>query len=313
MRLNPAFLNALEAVLPVRRDELLSRHTSMGVGGPADAYVIAQDAGQLAAAAGLCLREGVPYFLLGSGSNIVVGDRGIRGVTILNEATAVSEPAAQPHDAGVYIVRAESGASIAALARHLAFAGFEGLEWACGIPGTVGGAVVFNAGAYGGCLGDVLTRIAVVNAEGEQVLEAAELGLVYRGSDFTRGLMAGKVVLRAEFALHRGDAEVLRRRVQDYDGRRLKAQPRGRNAGSFFKNPPGQAAWKLIEAVGLRGFSVGDAQFSPQHCNFLVNNGHARAADVARLKRMAQERVRERFGIELEAEVSFVGEGFDDD
>jgi UDP-N-acetylmuramate dehydrogenase len=195
------------------------------------------------------------------------------------------------------------------VSRQLALVGYAGLEWACGIPGTLGGAVVYNAGAYGGCLGDVLQRIGAWDGErGEVVFEASELGLVYRGSAFTRGLMAGRAVLWAEVGLWDGDVEALKARIADYDARRLKAQPRGRNAGSFFKNPPGQPAWRLIEAVGLRGHRIGGAQFSEKHCNFLINAGGATAADVLALKELAQSRVRERFGVELENEVTLVGE-----
>jgi UDP-N-acetylmuramate dehydrogenase len=125
--------------------------------------------------------------------------------------------------------------------------------------------------------------------------------------------MAGKAVLWAEFALWPGDAGELRARIADYDARRLKAQPRGRNAGSFFKNPAQQPAWKLLDAVGMRGYRIGGAEFSDKHCNFLINAGDAKAADVAALKREAQERVRVRFGIELENEVTLVGEGFGDE
>ena len=307
----------LSSLGDLKFDEPLSRHTTIGIGGPADAYLAATSSGQLTAALRLCQDAGVPFFILGSGSNIVVGDRGIRGLVIENNANAVSDPSLMPPasgrggDAEPYLVRADAGCSFAQLARKLAFAGFQGLEWACGIPGTVGGAVVYNAGAYGGCLADVLQRIDVCDeATGEVEYAAADLGLVYRGSAFTRGLMAGRAVLWAEFALWRGDEPVLRARVADYDTRRLKAQPRGRNAGSFFKNPPGQPAWKLLEAVGLRGHQIGGARFSEKHCNFLINAEGASAADVAALKRLAQQRVRDQFGVELEGEVSFVGEGF---
>jgi UDP-N-acetylmuramate dehydrogenase len=336
VKLDAPFLHALGAIVSVRRDELLSRHTTIGIGGPADAYAVVEDAGQLAAIVQLCRQNETPFFVLGSGSNIVVGDRGIRGVTIENNANALNEPTPMPpvETGGIeaslmppasaggagsrpngdtrYVFRAESGCSFAASSRQLAQAGYAGLEWACGIPGTIGGAVVYNAGAYGGCLGDVLQRIAVAGEDGVVEMAASDLGLVYRGSAFTRGLMAGRAVLWAEFALWPGDAAELKTRIADYDQRRLKAQPRGRNAGSFFKNPPGQPAWKLIEAVGLRGFRVGGAEFSDKHSNFLVNAGGATAADVATLKRLAEERVRDRFGIELQNEVSLVGEGFAD-
>jgi UDP-N-acetylmuramate dehydrogenase len=311
MSLNPGFLRVLKSLAPTRPGEPLSRHTTIGIGGPADAHVTVDTASQLSAALRLCTDAGVPAFMLGSGSNIVVGDLGIRGVTIQNKAQELTGPLSLQDGQPRFQFRAESGCSFAAVARQLAFAGYAGLEWACGIPGTLGGAVVYNAGAYGGCLGDVLQRIAVWDAtHGEIVLEAADLGLVYRGSAFTRGVMAGRAVLWAEFALWPGEAEALKARVADYDQRRLKAQPRGRNAGSFFKNPPDQPAWRLLEAVGLRGYTIGGAQFSEKHCNFLINTGGATAADVAALKRLAQSRVYERFGITLENEVTLVGEGF---
>jgi UDP-N-acetylmuramate dehydrogenase len=291
-----------------------------------------ESAAQMRDVLALVHESGVPVFVLGSGSNIVIGDKGMRGVVIDNRATKLTGPfecqqtEAQkrtPEQAaetsarsvqGTWWWRAEAGCSFAGVSRQLSFAGYKGMEWACGIPGTIGGAVVYNAGAYGGCLGDVLLRIGVWDpAHGEMAIEAKELGLVYRGSAFTRGLMAGKAVLWAEFALWPGDAGELRARIADYDARRLKAQPRGRNAGSFFKNPAQQPAWKLLDAVGMRGYRIGGAEFSDKHCNFLINAGDAKAADVAALKREAQERVRVRFGIELENEVTLVGEGFGDE
>jgi UDP-N-acetylmuramate dehydrogenase len=320
--LDAAFLHALEATsASVKPDEPLSRHTTIGIGGPADAYVTVENAAQLSQVVQLSGRAGVPFFVLGSGSNIVVGDRGIRGVVINNNARHQSDAErrrvgeAEPHVNGEerFVFRAESGVTFAAIARHLAFAGYAGMEWACGIPGTLGGAVVYNAGAYGGCLGDVLQRIAVATADGDMELAASDLGFVYRGSDFTRGLMTGRAVLWAEFALWQGDATALRAQVADYDERRTKAQPPGRNAGSFFKNPPGHPAWKLIDGVGLRGHRIGGAEFSPKHCNFLINAGNATAADVAALKKLAQQRIFEQFGVEIENEVSLVGEGFGED
>jgi UDP-N-acetylmuramate dehydrogenase len=312
--LDAAFISALEATsAAVKLDEPLSRHTTIGIGGPADAYVTVEEAAQLSKVVRLCGKAGVSFFVLGSGSNIVVGDRGIRGVVIDNNARAQSDAERRVNGEERFVFRAESGTNFAAIARHLAFAGYAGMEWACGIPGTLGGAVVFNAGAYGGCLGDVLQRIAVATPDGDMELAAADLGLVYRGSDFTRGLMAGRAVLWAEVALWQGDATALRAQVADYDERRTKAQPPGRNAGSFFKNPPGHPAWKLLDAVGLRGHQIGGARFSPKHCNFLINAGGATAADVAALKRLAQQRIFEEFGVEMENEVSLVGEGFDDE
>jgi UDP-N-acetylmuramate dehydrogenase len=329
--ISEALFNRLTSIAPAKRDEPLSRHTTIGIGGPADAFVSPRSADEMRDVLEAANAEGVPVFVLGSGSNIVIGDKGIRGVVIDNRATNLTGPLewgqteaqkgvpnegtdtlAPPNPGTCW--RAESGCSFAGVSRQLSFAGHKGMEWACGIPGTIGGAVVYNAGAYGGCLGDVLLRVGVWDpAEGEVVLEAQELGLVYRGSAFTRGLMRGRAVLWAEFALWPGDGTELRARIAEYDERRLKAQPRGRNAGSFFKNPSEQPAWKLLDAVGMRGYRIGGAEFSAKHCNFLVNAGNARAADVAALKKEAQQRVREQFGIDLDNEVRLVGEGFGDE
>ncbi|MCH8994674.1 MAG: UDP-N-acetylmuramate--L-alanine ligase [Chloroflexi bacterium] len=307
---SPDLIRALEAITTVRQHEPLSRHTTFGVGGPADAYVVARDADKLARIALACREHDAPVFVLGSGSNILVGDGGIRGVVIENRARALHGP--EPDEHGGFRFRAESGASFAGVARAFARQGYAGLEWASGIPGTLGGAVVYNAGAYGGCLADVLRSITIVNGTGAQKeLPADELEMVYRGSAFTRGQFRDRVVLSAEFTLWAGDADALMERVQELDVRRLSAQPRGRNAGSIFKNPPEHPAWRVIDQVGLRGHRIGDAQISEKHSNFFINVGRARAADVKALIDLARERVREQFGVELELEVGLVGEGFD--
>jgi len=301
---------ALEAIADVRLGEPLSRHTTFGVGGPADIYVVANDGDQLARIILACREHDAPVFLLGSGSNIVVGDGGIRGVVIENRARAVTGP--EQDASGGLRFRAESGASFAGVARSLARRGYAGLEWASGIPGTLGGAVVYNAGAYGGCLADVLRSITIVNGTGAaKDLPAEELGLVYRGSAFTTGQFRERAVIAAEFVLWQGNAEALMERVQELDGKRLRAQPRGRNAGSIFKNPPDHPAWKLIDDVGLRGHRIGGAQVSDRHCNFFINAGGARGSEVKALIDLARQRVRDQFGIELELEVGLVGEGFD--
>lgn len=291
---------ALETRGDLRRQEPLARHTTFGVGGPADIFFTARDADALAFATTAARDAGVDAFVLGSGSNILVADAGIRGLTISNRART---------EAGEGTTfRIESGTSFAGFARKVCRKGLAGLAWAVGIPGTLGGAVVYNAGAYGGCLADVLTRVRLQEPEGKaEWVDAADLGLVYRGSVFTRGQFAGKTVLEAEVALTPGDAKALLAETASYDARRLTAQPRGRNAGSTFKNPVDHPAWKLIDAVGLRGARRGDAAVSDKHCNFFVNYGNARAEDVAWLIREAERRVEEQFGITLEREVAFVG------
>jgi len=297
-----AMATALAAHGDVRRDEPLARHTTFGVGGPADIFLTVRDARGLAAAANAARDAGVGLFVLGSGSNILVADAGIRGLTIDNRARA------EQADSTGLAYRVESGMSFAGFARKMCRAGLDGLAWAVGIPGTLGGAVVYNAGAYGGCLADVLTRVRLQEPGGRDAwVEARELGLVYRGSVFTRGQFAGKTVLEAEVLLAPGDSKALLAQAAGYDEKRLTAQPRGRNAGSTFKNPPERPAWKLIDSVGMRGLERGEAAVSDKHCNFFVNYGNAKAEDVAWLIAEAQRRVAEQFGIQLEREVEFVG------
>jgi UDP-N-acetylmuramate dehydrogenase len=199
------------------------------------------------------------------------------------------------------------------LARSLARDGYTGIEWAAGIPGTIGGAVVYNAGAYDGCLADVLLGVTILDGAGDtREISAVELKLGYRTSALLRGEMPGAVVLALELVVTRGDASAAQARIAELDRSRLDAQPRGRTGGSTFKNPDGHHAWELIDAVGLRGHRIGDAQISEKHCNFFMNVGAASAADVYALMREAQRRVKERFGIDLENEIALVGEGFDE-
>lgn len=286
----------------VRPGEPLARHTTFGVGGPADVFLTVRTAAGLAAAARVAREAGHEPFILGSGSNILVADAGIRGLVIDNRARA-------EEDSGERTFRIESGTSFAAFARKMCRIGLDGLTWAVGIPGTLGGAVVYNAGAYGGCLADVLRRVRIADEHGrDEWLDASALGLVYRGSVFTRGQFAGKAVLEAEVTLEPGDAKALMAQAAANDTKRLAAQPRGRNAGSTFKNPPDHPAWKLIDAVGLRGARQGDAGISDKHCNFFVNHGNATAADVAFLIHEAERRVFDQFGVRLEREVALVGE-----
>lgn len=299
----------LRAISPVKTGEPLARHTTFGIGGPADVFVTVRDATELQRAVIISREFGAPLFILGAGSNILVGDHGVRGVVIDNQAKHVSVEDAGD---GMVTVRAESGASFASLARQMARRGLGGIEWAAGIPGTLGGAVVYNAGAYGGQLSDVLRSARVLDGKNAvREMSLADLGLAYRSSVILRGECAGCIVLTAEIALTRGDAAVLTARVAAFDRERLAAQPRGRNSGSTFKNPPGDHAWRLIDAVGLRGYRVGNARISPKHTNFIENLDGARAADVYALMEEARRRVKERFGIELENEVELVGEGFE--
>jgi UDP-N-acetylmuramate dehydrogenase len=303
--MNERLIDELRAIAPVRTDEPLSRHTTFGIGGPADVFVTVRSADELARVVRAVRATSVRVFILGAGSNVLVGDAGIRGVVIDNQAKSWSIG-----DDGV--LTGDSGVSFAAIARQMAREGYEGIEWAAGIPGTLGGAVVYNAGAYEGCMADVLVSAMVLDSSGEtKKITNADLKFSYRNSIFTHGECDSCVVLTVELALRRSDAPELVAKVAEYDRMRLDAQPRGRNSGSVFKNPAGHNAWRLIDEVGLRGHRIGDAVISNKHSNFIENVGQARAADVAALIREAQARVRERFGIELETEVELVGEGFE--
>jgi UDP-N-acetylmuramate dehydrogenase len=171
---------------------------------------------------------------------------------------------------------------------------------------------VFKAGAYNKCTADVLRSIRTVDGSGTiETVPAADLKLAYRSSALGRGQMSGRIVLSAELTIQKGDPKALADKIAMYDGHRLSAQPRGQNCGSIFKNPEGQSSWALVDRVGLRGHRIGNAQFSQVHTNFILNLGHARAADVAALIKLAQERILKQFDIEIETEVAFVGDGFE--
>lgn len=304
--MNEALLDELRELGPVLLDEPLSRHTTFGIGGPADAYFAARSEEQLRGALRAARGHGVPVFILGAGTNVLILDGGVRGLVIENATHQVDGPMA--NGAG-FKVRAASGVSFAALSRRLSFAGYGGLEWACGIPGTLGGAAVYNAGAYGKSLLDNLKGIRVVSPEkGIVEMTPEELALGYRDSAFSRGGLREHVVLSVDLTLQKGDPDELRARVRELDARRLAAQPRGRNAGSMFKNAEEHPAWWLVDEVGLRGHRIGKAEISQQHTNFFLNLGGARASDVLALMEMARSRVREQFGIELENEVATAGE-----
>ena len=304
--MNEAFLDELRALGPALLDEPLHRHNTFGIGGPADVYFAARSEEQLRAALRAAHQHDVPVFILGSGSNVLILDGGIRGLVIENATEQVDGPT--PNGAG-FRVRAASGVSFAALARRLSFAGYSGIEWACGIPGTLGGAAVYNAGAYGKSLLDNLKGIRVVDPEnGILELRPEELTLDYRNSAFTRGALKGHVVLSVDLSVQKGDPDELRARVREFDARRLSAQPRGRNAGSMFKNPAEHPAWWLVDQVGLRGHRIGNAEISQQHTNYFLNLGGAKAVDALALRELARSRVLERFGIELENEVAMAGE-----
>jgi len=297
------FLEKLAAIATVQVREPMLRHTSLRIGGPADFHVVAESKEQLIQFLRLAHRAHMPFFLLGVGSNILVSDLGIRGLVIENRTRRLErkeEPSSE-----LVTLYAESGVTLARLARETAREGLGGLEWAVGIPGTLGGAAIYNAGAYGGCIGDVLRSVEVITPEGDILqLGTEELGLGYRRSNLRRE----QVILSLQLTLHRTPAEALKSRITQYTAQRHKSQPSQPSAGSVFKNPPKCAAGWLIEQAGLKGYRLGDAQISLKHANFIVNLGRAKAAEVRALLQLAQEKVQERFNIHLEPEIELVGE-----
>jgi len=259
----------------------------------------------LAQALGLFSSIGIPVFILGGGTNVLVADAGVRGAVVtLGGDFAKCEWVPRGRDE--VELRAGAAARISRVVAEAARRGLGGIEFAEGIPGTVGGAMVMNAGAFGGEMSSVVLAIEGMDFAGEEFfLERGELSFGYRSLLLPpRSLVTG-----ARFLLRREEPQALRRRLEEIRSRRRTLQPlRLPNAGSIFRNPPGQAAGKLIEAAGLKGSRVGAAEVSRQHGNFIVNLGGARAADVATLIERVRARVRERFGVQLELEVKLVGE-----
>jgi UDP-N-acetylmuramate dehydrogenase len=291
----------------MRQNEPMSLHTSFRIGGPADLYAVATSAQELAELVSLAREHDIPYLIVGRGTNILVADKGIRGLVIENGG---QETCFKDGFAGA-VLYAESGALLRDLARESARRGLGGLEWAVGIPGSVGGGIVGNAGAYCGYIGDVARKAAVLTPDGMvRELSVSEMGFGYRTSRFKGQAGKGEqdVILSAEFVLHPEPAQALAGKIADYVRRREASQPTEASVGSVFKRTKQYPAGFLIEQAGLKGARIGGAQISPKHANFIVNLGEARAIDVKALIDLAQERVREQFGVELELEIELVGE-----
>ncbi len=286
----------------VQENVPLAPYTSARIGGPADVLVTARNADELAHAVQACQDAQLAFTLLGGGSNLLVSDKGIRGVVILNKAKATEfRPGAEPS------VWAESGVVFSNLAHRAAAQGFSGLEWAATVPGTVGGAVYGNAGAFGGDTARDLLRVEVLTEAGRESWPVEKLAYSYRTSSLKRGEIKG-VVLAAEFRLKNADAETIKTTIAQLTERRKATQPPGASMGSMFKNPPGDFSGRLIEAAGLKGARVGNAEISTLHGNFFINNGETRAADVKALIELAQKTVFEKFAINLELEVELIGD-----
>ena len=281
-------------------EESMSRHTTFRTGGPAD-ILVTPKAEQISEILALCKEKQIPWTVIGNGSNLLVGDGGIRGV-VLEIGKQMSEISIE----GTKIT-AGAGAMLSAIASKAAAQELTGLEFASGIPGTIGGACVMNAGAYGGEMKDVLESVTVLTGEGKIIeLGRNELELGYRTSVIAK---KGYIVLGAVLKLERGDGEKIKTYMDELKEKRVTKQPlEYPSAGSTFKRPEGYFAGKLIEDAGLRGFQVGGAQVSEKHCGFVINRDHATAADIMELMRQVQIRVKENSGVDLEPEVKRLGD-----
>jgi UDP-N-acetylmuramate dehydrogenase len=316
----------------VRAGEPLARHSTFGVGGPADAWVAVESEEDAIALVTLAAAQGYPLMVVGNGTNVLYADAGIRGIVM---QMALDDWSIQERDDGCALLTAGAGASLPRLVNELAARGLAGLEWGAGVPGTVGGAIVSNAGAHNGDVAATIQRARVLRvrpaASGAAAsvtvtdMDLAQLGLAYRDSRFRsqrritfddeghptvpeRGLIEpSEMILGGTFLLSPAPVEDVRGRVVRYRQHRKETQPVQGSAGSVFKNPPGDHAGRLIEEARLKGTAVGGAQISMVHANFIVNTGGATARDVIALIALARRTVRERFSVELELEVELRG------
>ncbi len=300
---NAEFLGHLQEIVgegQCHAEESMAAHTTFRVGGPAE-YYVRPSKGQVRQVIALCQRYGMPWSVIGNGSNLLVSDKGICGLVMElgKRAGAISIEGNR--------VTAEAGALLSQVAGCAASHSLTGMEFAAGIPGSIGGAVVMNAGAYGGEMKQVLTKVDVLTPEGEEKsLSVEELELGYRKSCIPHNHY---VVLQAELLLEPGDPQAIASRMAELKERRVSKQPlEYPSAGSTFKRPEGYFAGKLIQDAGLCGCQMGGAQISEKHCGFLVNKGHATASDIWQLICHVQAQVEEKFGVHLETEVKRMGD-----
>ncbi len=303
------FLKLKEAApsAKILKDAPLSDFTSFRTGGPADFIVIPNSSEEIGKIILLAKENKTPYYIIGNGSNLLVSDAGFRGIIIVMKEGRNGVSFEEKGDKT--LVKAEAGCSLARLARVAAGRGLAGLEFAAGIPGSLGGAVYMNAGAYGGEIKDHIVSAEVMDTEGRIFsMSRDELELTYRHSAIEDKNL---IVLSATFELEKGDTDTILATISELNARRREKQPlEYPSAGSTFKRPEGYFAGKLIEDAGLKGYSVGDACISEKHCGFVINKGHATSGQIRQLMDEVTERVFEKFGVRLEPEVRMVG--FDD-
>jgi UDP-N-acetylmuramate dehydrogenase len=286
----------------VKENVSLAPYTSARIGGPADILITAESADELARIIKLLQKQEIDYLMLGGGSNVLVSDRGVRGVVVLNRAKGV-----RFHNGEEPSVTAESGVIFSNLANRCAAKGFAGLEWAATVPGTIGGAVYGNAGAFGGDITGNLIWAELLTENGREKYTAEQMSYGYRTSILKRGELDA-VVLAAELRLRNSTKEEVTTSIEQFGAHRKATQPPGASMGSMFKNPNGDYAGKLIEAAGLKGTRIGNAEVSPLHGNFFINHGTTTAEDIRALIQLVMKTVKEKQGVDLDLEIELVGE-----
>ncbi len=278
----------------------LATYTSARIGGNADAFIIANSADDLEEIFTQLWALEIPYLLLGGGSNLLISDEGFRGVVVLNKAKEILFNEGENPS-----VWAESGASLIKVANQASTRGLEGLAWAATIPGTVGGAVYGNAGAFGGDMAGILRQINLLTKSGRETWSVEDMRYAYRSSTL-KGVAIKAVILSAEIMLTEGNQVEIQERMRSFIQKRKNTQPPGASMGSMFKNPTGDYAGRLIEEAGLKGTRIGNVEISTKHANFFVNHGETKAKDVKALIDLAQKEVFEKFGVSLELEIEIV-------
>ncbi|MCC6300953.1 MAG: UDP-N-acetylmuramate dehydrogenase [Anaerolineales bacterium] len=286
----------------VKENVPLAPYTSARIGGPADIFITVDTVAELARAVKFLWKNEMPFVLLGGGSNILVSDKGVRGVVVMNRAKGVKfHLGDQPY------VAAEAGVVFSNLANRCASKGLSGIEWAAAVPGTIGGAVYGNAGAFGGDVAGNLIATELLTENGREKFAVEQMGYGYRTSVLKRHEVKA-IVLSAELRLKNSTKEDATVQIQQFRAHRKTTQPPGASMGSMFKNPSGDYAGRLIEVSGLKGTRVGNAEISPLHGNFFVNHANTKAEDIRALIQLAQKTVKEKQGVALELEIEFVGE-----
>ncbi len=286
----------------VQENVSLAPYTSARIGGQADVLVTVKSTDELAAVMQVIWSQGMRYFILGGGSNVLVSDKGVRGVVILNRAKEVKFfNGDQPK------VWCESGVVFSNLANRCASKGFSGLEWGATVPGTIGGAVYGNAGAFGGDTAGNLIWAELLTKNGREEYAVEQMGYGYRTSILKRGEV-NAIVLSAAMRLKNATKQEVSVKIEQFSGQRKASQPPGASMGSMFKNPAGDFAGRLIEAAGLKGTRIGNAEISTLHGNFFINHGKTNASDIRALIDLTRKTVKEKCGVELELEIELVGE-----